>query len=199
MARRVGFAGVAAGFADDNHTPLRIGRQIRAARRERGLTIDQLAQATDLTKGFLSQVERDKAQTSVASLLRICDVLDIRIGSLFESPQPNYVPRDRRTRVQWGGHGVEEWLLSPSAETRVQVIEQLIEPGGGSGEEQYSMRSETEFVHVLAGQLEMSFEGETFRLKAGDSLTFAARDVHSWRNPGRRQTHAIWVFSPALR
>lgn len=182
----------------DNHR-WRIGRQIRSARHDRGLTINQLAQATALTKGFLSQVERDNAQPSVASLVRICEVLGIQIGSLFDSPQPNYVPRDRRTRVHWGGHGVEEWLLSPSTETKMQVVEQLVEPGGGSGDEPYSIRSETEFVHVLSGQLEVVVEDEIYLLKAGDSLTFAARDAHAWRNPGRHPTHTIWVAAPALR
>jgi transcriptional regulator with XRE-family HTH domain len=184
--------------AETGQPAVRIGRQIRNARRQRGMTIEQMAQATGLTKGFLSQVERDLAQTSVASLVRICNVLDIRIGTLFESSQPNFVPRSVRARVEFGGHGVEEFLLTPTAETRLQVIEQTIEPGGGSGDEEYTLESEAEFVHVLAGQLEVIVQGTPFLLEPGDSLTFSPRDEHTWRNPGDEQTHALWVFAPAL-
>lgn len=178
---------------------VKIGARLRQARQQRGLTISALAERTNLTKGFLSQAERDLASLSVASLVRICDVLDIGVGTLFDKPVTNYVPRERRPRINFGGEGVEEYQLTPSSESRVQVIEQLVEPGGGSGDEEYSLQGETEFVHLLKGQLEVTVGDELVTLKAGDSLTFSASDAHTWRNPSSRQTaHAIWVFAPAL-
>jgi transcriptional regulator with XRE-family HTH domain len=179
---------------------VKIGARLRQARQQRGLTISALAERTNLTKGFLSQAERDLASLSVASLVRICDVLDIGVGTLFDKPATNYVPRERRPRINFGGERVEEYQLTPSSESRVQVIEQHVEPGGGSGDEEYSLKGETEFVHVLKGQLEVTIGDEVVALRAGDSLTFSASDAHTWRNPSSRQSaHAIWVFAPALR
>jgi len=163
------------------------------------MTISELATSAGLTKGFLSQVERDHASVSVASLLRICDTLGISVGSLFDKPTANHVPHGERPRITFGGSGVEEYLLTPSSERRVQVIEQIVEPGGGGGEEEYSLQSETEFVHVLRGRLDVRIGEDVIELAAGDSLTFSARDAHTWRNPSTRsKTHAIWVFSPPL-
>jgi len=63
------------------------GSRLRAARRARGLTAQQVAEAAGVTKGFVAQIERDETSPSVATLLRMCDALGIEVGSLFESPR----------------------------------------------------------------------------------------------------------------
>ncbi len=160
--------------------------------------MSELAAATDLTKGFLSLVERDKANTSVGSLVRVCDALGVAIGSLFEPAHTNFVPKAARPRINFGGEGVEEYLLTPDGEARLQMIESIIGPDGGSGPEQYSLRGEAELVHVIAGRLDLTVAGETVRMKAGDSLTFSPRDRHAWLNPSaRRAAHVIWAVTPS--
>ena len=61
-----------------------IGAKLRAARKLRSLTLDQVALAAGLTKGFVSRLERDDVSPSVASLVAVCDVLGLRVGELFE-------------------------------------------------------------------------------------------------------------------
>ena len=63
------------------------GARLRAARRARGLTAQQVAAAVGVTKGFIAQIERGEASPSVATLLRICDALGLAVGSLFETPR----------------------------------------------------------------------------------------------------------------
>jgi DNA-binding XRE family transcriptional regulator len=58
---------------------VRIGARLRAARQARGLTLDKVAAATGVTKGFLSRLERDDVSPSVASLVAVCDVLGVRV------------------------------------------------------------------------------------------------------------------------
>ncbi|MBA3382056.1 MAG: helix-turn-helix transcriptional regulator [Actinobacteria bacterium] len=177
---------------------MRIGAKLRRARTERGLTMSELAEQTGLTKGFLSLVERDRANASVANLVRICDELGLRIGSLFEPAQTSFVPKAQRPRINFGGERVDEYLLTPNGETRLQVIESIVEPGGGSGPDQYSLRGETELVHVISGRLDLTVRHETVRMKAGDSLTFSPRDPHAWTNPSTsRPTHVIWAVAPS--
>ena len=53
----------------------RVEARVRSLRRERGLTIEQVAAATGLTKGFISQLERDRTSPSLSSIARICDAL----------------------------------------------------------------------------------------------------------------------------
>lgn len=177
---------------------IRIGRRLRAARQQRSLSLEQVARLTGLTKGFLSQVERDLASPSVASLLAICDAVGLPISALFQPAQTNLVTARDRAPINFGGDRVSEYLLTPSGERRLQVIESHIEPGGGSGDGLYSLPADAEFVHVISGRLDLEIEGTHYRLTAGDSLTFSARAPHCWRNPSAHEvTHVIWVLAPS--
>src|ERR1700733_15087752 len=117
----------------------RIGAQLRAARLAARMTMAEVAEQAGLTKGFVSKLERDLANVSVASLIRLCDALGVSVGSLFQTPKGEVVRRDTRPEINFGGlGGVTEYLLTPSGEKRMQAILSDIEPGGGGGEEPYS-------------------------------------------------------------
>lgn len=177
---------------------VRIGARLRRSRIAAGLTVSDLAARTGLTKGFLSLVERDKANPSVANLVRVCGALDVPVGALFEPAKADFVPREQRRRINFGGQNVDEYVLTPQARTRLQVIESIIGPGGGSGAEEYSLRADTEVVHVISGRLQVTLSGSVVDMRAGDSLTFTPSDPHSWRNPSLRQrAHVLWIVTPA--
>src|ERR1700749_3638180 len=65
----------------------RIGAQLRAARLAARMSMAEVAEQAGLTKGFVSKLERDLANVSVASLIRLCDALGISVGSLFQAPK----------------------------------------------------------------------------------------------------------------
>ena len=69
---------------------------------------------------------------------------------------------------------MREYLLTPSGEKRVQALLSDIEPGGGSGDEAYSLPADVEFVFILAGQLHLIVAGEQVTLEQGDAYTFPA-------------------------
>jgi transcriptional regulator with XRE-family HTH domain len=176
---------------------LRVGARLRALRRERGLTIEQVAGATGLTKGFISQLERDTTTPSLSSLARICDALGIRMGDVFEQETPELVRlirKDERRAVEWNPN---HYLLSPPSERRLQAIESHIPPGAGAGEEAYSFPGDVEFVYVTAGALELRVGGDVYRLEAGDALTYPLREPHTWANPSKEETAVVlWVAVP---
>ena len=177
----------------------RIGAQLRAARLAARMTMAEVAEEAGLTKGFLSKLERDLANVSVASLIRLCDALGVSVGSLFQTPKGEVVRRDTRPQINFGGKKMTEYLLTPSAEKRVQAILSDIEPGGGSGAEAYSLPANVEFVFVLSGQLEVTVAGKQTVLGEGDAFTFAADTRHNFRGaPQAGRTQVLWVVSPAL-
>jgi transcriptional regulator with XRE-family HTH domain len=179
--------------------PPRIGERLRAARREHGLSLAAVAARSGLTKGFLSEVERDLTSPSVGSLLRLCAALDLSIGELFDADQGPVVRAADRAPIAFGGEGVDEFQLTPAGERRLLVLQSDIAPGGGSGTEPYSLESDAEFVHVLAGTLDVAVGGMSFRLAAGDSMTFDAGAPHTWANPSRSHpARVLWVLVPAL-
>jgi transcriptional regulator with XRE-family HTH domain len=180
--------------------PAGIGAQLRAARLAARKSMAEVAAEAGLTKGFLSKLERDLANVSVASLMRLCDALGISVGALFEPSKGEVVRAAERPPVYFGGTaGMREYLLTPSAERRVQAILSDIEPGGGSGPEPYSLPADVEFAFVLRGSLEVAVEGERVTLGAGDALTFAASAPHAFRaDPAAGPAQVLWVVSPAL-
>ena len=182
----------------DVDTAMRIGPRLREARRQKGLSLEQLAEATSLTKGFISQLERDITSASVASLLRICDALGIHVGSLFQSARTDLIRRDEAPRINFGGERVTEYLITPANSRDVQIIRSIVEPGGGSGDEPYSLDASAEVVVVEEGELEISVDGAQHRLSPGDTLSFSPRFPHQWRNPsGSAECRVLWVLSPA--
>lgn len=178
---------------------VRIGDQLKAARMARRKTLAEVADSAGLTKGFLSKIERDQASASVASLIRICDTLGLSVGELFNAPAGNVVRRAAYPPINFGGTGMTEYLLTPNGERRLQAILSEIEPGGGSGDELYSLPSDVEFVFVVSGRLAVTLGDEEVVLEAGDTLTFAPHVPHTFRSVHEEaKTQVLWVFSPAL-
>lgn len=184
--------------ADDKQP--RLGSRLRILRETRALSLAELARAAGLTKGYLSKVEREMATPSTATLLVLCEALGISLGELFEAtPHHDVVRASERVPISLGGEGIAESLISSSGERRVQVLHSIIQPGGGSGPDLYSLPSEVEFAFVLSGSIALTVEGTVHQLRKGDSITFSSQVPHSFHNnhPSRVAT-VLWVFSPAL-
>lgn len=176
---------------------LAIGSRIRAARHAQRLTIDQVADSTGLTKGFLSRVERDLTSPSVASLVTLCQVLSMEVGELFTQPDTHVVRLGEAPRVSLGGEGIVEHLVTARSERRLQVIRADISPHGEGEKELYSVDCEVEVLHVLSGRFVLIFANERFELDAGDTVTFPGREPHSWVNPTGEDTVVTWTLVPA--
>ncbi|MDR6759087.1 transcriptional regulator with XRE-family HTH domain [Mycoplana sp. BE70] len=180
--------------------PPRIGHVLRERRRQLDMTLEAVAEATSLTKGFLSDIERDKTSPSVASLVKLCEVLGLPVGDLFNSPESAVVKAEERTPIKFGGTGVSDHLLTPSGSMRLQAIWSEIEPKGTGGEQLYALRAEEEFIIVLSGELALKLEDETFILREGDAMTFDPRRPHTFYNPSETEpTAAIFVMTPRPR
>lgn len=177
-----------------------IGHRLRARRRTLGLTLEEVAGRAGLTKGFLSEIERDRTSPSVASLVRLCDALDLPVGSLFAGPTACVVRAGERAPIAFGGHGIRDCLITPAAARWLLAIHSTMEPGGGGGEVQYSLRSEEEMVLVLSGSLRLEIEAETYHLRRGDALTFDPRRPHTFVNPSPAEpAEVLFVLAPPPR
>ncbi|WP_029137816.1 helix-turn-helix domain-containing protein [Nakamurella lactea] len=181
----------------DQHSGMdEAGPRLRAARVAKGLTLAAVAEQAGISKGFLSLAERGRTRVSVPNLLAICAALDISIGSLFAYPDSTVVGRG--SRLQMGGIGVDEYLLTPAEQPHLQVMRTRLQPGGGSGGA-YRLDSETVFALVLAGALQIVVDGEPRLLAEGESTTYPARSLHEWINPSESDgAEVIFVFAPPL-
>jgi transcriptional regulator with XRE-family HTH domain len=181
-----------------------IGAQLRAERMARQLTLQQVASAAGLTKGFLSQLERGESSASIASLLGLCAVLGIDIATLVQRAAPAataspVVRRAERKRLYLGGSGVEDFLLTPPGERRVEVFETHLEPAGSPSDTLYALDADFGFACVLKGSVDIVFESGAQRLNTGDSLTYSPREPHTFLNPSRsRSAVVLFMNVPAV-
>lgn len=177
--------------------PLAIGSRLRAARQSQRLTIEHVAAATGLTKGFLSRVERDLTSPSVASLVTLCQVLSISIGELFALPEIHLLRSGEGPRISLGGEGIVERLLTARSERRVQILHATIAPFGRGESELYAVDCDLDVLHVVSGELTLIMAQESFDLKAGDTLSFPGREPHTWENRFATPVQALFVLVPA--
>jgi transcriptional regulator with XRE-family HTH domain len=175
-----------------------IGARLRSARQAAGLTLAAVAEQAGLTKGFLSRLERDEVSPSVASLVTVCGVLGIGVGTLFQAPETSLVRAGEAPPINFGGQGLHEYLLTAGSQRQLQVIRSLVEPGGGGGAELYALACEVEFVYVVSGELRLLLPGDTVDLAAGDAFTMPGATPHTWLNPSRTATaEVLWALTPA--
>ncbi len=161
------------------------------------MTLDQVARASGLTKGFLSQLERGLSKASVASLRRICGVLGVPVGSVLDDRPRRPIAVAQAQEISFGGTGAVDRLLTPPGFPGFQVIHATVAPGGHSERSGQAVPESAHFVHVLSGTFELTVQGHDHTLSGGESLAFAAVDDYSWRNPSDSvPVTLLWALTP---
>ncbi len=174
-----------------------VGARLRAARLAKGLSARQLAARAQVTPAYLSRLENGQLSPTVSTLSRVMQALDEPVALLFaaeDTPGP-LVRRGERRVIR--NHGVADELLSPTRSGRLEVLETVVAPLAGSGDEPYSHPGDEECIVLLAGLLHVQVREEVYVLEPGDALTFSCRVSHAWRNPGPLEARAMWIITPA--
>lgn len=182
---------------DAEQTATPIGAKLRAARTLQGMSLAQVAETTGLSKGFLSRVERDETSPSVSTLVQLCQVLSLPVGALFTEPEVQHVAFDDAPRINLGGFGADERLMSPRGEQRVQLLRSELDADAHGGHELYTINCDVEVLHIVSGAVSVRFADRTVLLRAGDALTFPGREPHTWKVEGGEPAVALWVIAPA--
>jgi transcriptional regulator with XRE-family HTH domain len=181
-------------------TTHQIGPMLRNRRKEVNLTLVQVAGQAGIASGFLSEIERDQASPSVATLIRLCDVLGISVGSLFTSNQPLLVRAGSREKMRYGGQLITYELLTSRTAHMMAAIVGELQPGGMSGPEQHVLNAEEEFVLIMQGEIIMEIGDQVFHLFEGDALTFDPRQKHRYQNPSATQVcRTLCMITPQPR
>ncbi len=175
-----------------------IGSKIRELRKDKGLTVTELAKSVGCSPSFISQLERGKVSPSIATLKKITDALGINIVDLFlptNHREPVVLREHERIETSLKKWRVKVQLLVRSTEgKKMQPFYTIIEPGGGATKP-YTHYGE-EFGIVLKGELELNLNGRVYRVKENESFYFSSHIPHSWRNVSKGETVVIWVVSP---
>jgi len=177
---------------------LKIGEKLRQLRKGHGLTQEELANRAYLTKGFISQLERDHTSPSIATLKSILDVLGVDLGNFFRDvPQQSVVAR-KKTRVL-SSTSTDDCLihfLSPKAMGRL-MDPVLVTLDRGARTEEDSSHEGEEFGFVVQGTITLWLDDKAHRLFKGDCFYFKSSWKHWVENSGGHSARILWVVSPS--
>ncbi len=178
-------------------TDRELGRQLQATRVRQGLTLRQVSHRTGLAISFINSVEHGLGRPSVTSLTKLARCYETTISALtsFRIRSADRVIRAGRYRtLPMLGKGIKVEQLA-EGQWAMECQRFTVRPGAGS-EGSYAHEGE-EFIHVLAGQIEIILDGrERYRLGSGDSTYFKSTSHHAWRNPGAQTAVLLWINTP---
>jgi len=177
---------------------MQLGRKIRDLRCRRGFTVQQLAVASGLSKGFISQVENDHTSPSLATLKDLARALDTTVSYLVvEEDDAPYVVREReRPRLQLNGENSRVEVLSARPLRNLELLMAEILPGASAGDEHYPRHGE-ECLLCLEGRVTVTCGVHSLVLEAGDSCHFDGRAPHTIQNLGSTRARVLIAVTPA--
>ena len=162
--------------------------RLRAVRRQRGLTLEQLAEQTGLTKSYLSKIERRHSTPSIAVALKVARALDVDVGRLFsDEAAEEQITVDRADPHSGRYRALAPTLLGKSMSPFV------VRPTGTDSADPHPEHSGQEFVFVHAGTVELRYGDQTITLAAGDSAYFDASVGHKLRAIGAAPAEVVVV------
>lgn len=180
------------------------GSRLRHARLTKRMSLKQVAELAGCTESFLSKVENEKVNPSLTMLHSIVAVLDINIAALFSRRDVDAGPitvmhPGERPLIEMDplrrGRGIklERLVAYPEAALLQANIHRVAAKGSTEG----LIRHEGEELgYVVSGELEITVDGFTRKVAAGDSFFFHSNLPHGYRNPGTRETVVVWVNTP---
>jgi transcriptional regulator with XRE-family HTH domain len=166
-----------------------LGRRVRQERLARGMTLQELAAASGVSRSMLSEVERDSRMPTVVVLDRIATGLGSSIARLLSDERPARttitVLRHDEQAVARDAAGWERRVLSPVLPgVEFEFMRTTIGPGVDAGVFLPHGPGSREYLAVETGVLRLTLDGEPLRLGAGDSVCYTGDREHAFANPG---------------
>ncbi len=176
-----------------------IGNRIKQLRVKNELTLQELASRTELTKGFLSQLENNQTSPSLATLDDICEALGTDLSHFFKdegeekivfTPDDAFVDVQEGRTLHWIVPNAQKNIMEPVLlEIMPQEKSQLIEPHEGE-----------EFGYVLSGRIAIVKQSQKKGVVArkGDTFYLTGSDAHYLENRGNGKAVVLWVSTPPV-
>jgi transcriptional regulator with XRE-family HTH domain len=162
-----------------------VAENMRRARLARGMSLRELAAETGLSKALLSQLERQVANPTVSTLTRIAATLEIGFSELIKSAQPE--PLVIRGVEAPNGDTKSRMLFTMMERHRFDISEGFLKAGDHGVMSDHG-RGSIEYGYVVCGEVELTIEGETYLLRAGDAIQFSAAHAHAYDSPTHDST-----------
>ena len=173
-----------------------IGMKIRNLRNQNGLTQEELADRTELTKGFISQLERGLTAPSVSTLLDIVECLGTNLSDFFHDEddlQIVFPKEDYFEKEDEDGNSIT-WLIATAQSRSLEPILVRLQPGQTMPVDK--PHEGEEFGYVLDGKIQVHYGDEKYTVRKGDSFIFPANRKHRISSACKKVSSILWISSP---
>lgn len=174
-----------------------IGNRMKELRIQYGLTQQELADRAELTKGFISQLERNQNTPSVSTLLDIIQCLGTTPAEFFTNEEPEQIvfkETDYFEKINEDCKHMIEWVVPNAQKNAMEPVRLTLPPGGTS--DVLLPHSGEEFGYVIKGSVRIHYGGKSYTARAGESFYFKAGKKHYIENTSGRDAILIWVSNP---
>ncbi len=180
---------------------MKIGKQIRILRKEKGITLDELSERSCVALATLSRMENSKMTGTLDSHNRICKALGASLVDLYreledESKTIESVPRTKRTEhFVHATKATYELLVTKTLDKKIMPLMIKIK-GGGATQPEENKPGVEKFIYLMTGSLNVKVGDQSYDMKRGDSLYFDASLPHVLENKTKAELEAICIVSP---
>ncbi len=174
---------------------MNIGEKIKRLRLKNRLTLEELANRSELTKGFLSQLERDLTSPSIQTLEDILEALGTTLGEFFaetEEEQIVFTENDFFENIQ------DEYTIDyvvPNAQKNIMEPIRVRLMAGGTSEVLEPCDAEV-FGYVLAGRVTVHYGEDKYVVKKGQTFYLTCDRQHFLSNEWKNEAEVLWVSDP---
>ena len=187
-----------------------LGENLRSIRLQKKMTLQELSQASKVSKSQLSQIERNVSVPTVVKLQKITEALNVKFSNVLpengdsasDAYSDNNKENSKRISVVRKGERkkmVMPWgamyeMLCPDLQHKIEFI-YLHYPAGTTAKDQYTHEGE-ECGVILEGTFKGTFGAMEVILEPGDSIYYDSTIPHYWETVGDTDVRAIWAITP---
>ncbi|MBF7053147.1 cupin domain-containing protein [Halomonas sp. KAO] len=175
-----------------------VGGRLRQLRLVNGLSQRELAKRAGVTNSTISLIEQNSVSPSVSSLKKILDALPVSISTFFAGDEPGatqmFYRAEELTEIG-DGHLSFRLVAARRPERQLSIIHERYPPGADTGEEMLEHEGEEGGV-IISGEIEITVNGESRVLGAGDGYYFESRLPHRFRNLSEEECVIVSANTP---
>lgn len=176
---------------------MKIGHKIKDLRIQKNLTQEELADRCELSKGFISQLERDLTSPSIATLIDILQCLGTDLKEFFNDSveeQIAFREADYFEKIDDELKNKIEWIIPNAQKNMMEPIRLSLSPGGSTYPD--NPHEGEEFGYVLSGSIRLMLGKRAIKVKKGESFYFTANTTHYIKANEKTGAVLIWVSTP---
>ncbi|MDD2259513.1 MAG: cupin domain-containing protein [Acholeplasmataceae bacterium] len=176
-----------------------IGSKIKELRLENGLTQQELANRLELTKGYISQIERNISSPSLETFFSLLEVLGTNAQDFFSSQNDDQIVHNESDFFEQENVDLKHiisWIVPNALKYEMEPIIIEIKPGGSS--EIDKPHAGEEFGYCLEGEVVLVLNKKRYLVKTGESFYYLANKEHFLINISEKKTKVLWISTPPM-